>query len=889
MMTAFLNPFTMIAGAVLVLAPIIIHLINRLRYKRVHFAAMEFLLKSLKKNRRKLLLKQLLLLLLRCLLVALVGLLLARYIGAALGFGQPRGTLHVVLLDDTASMTDFWREDGVNRTSFDRAKSAIISDIVEGAAEAGTPQALEIIRLTKSDEPFRIDRLNNQSPSEVRSYLDNLKPTALHAGFLPGLEAAKRSFDRDGQSKRVLHVVSDFRARDWAGPTAEALTKAIPEAVDGKNGQVHFLDVAHPPRSLNRSAVLDHGNIGIVDMQPEARIAARFLPIEFTLTVANFTPASRKNVRVVVKINGQPREDASTSIAEMPPGISQHTLTASFEQLGNNIVSATLPIEEAGLAIDDLRYAVVEVREKVPLLMITTDVASRNKPEADAFYLRALFVDAARGFEVVERGPAELEQPGLDKYPSIFLINVPRLSDKAKANVEEYVRGGGGLFVSFGEQTDVDFYTRWHAEGKGLIPAPLLKATEPLNDAQRFDRMFDPALPPKAFSRSVGHPILDRIYRGDRNREVNTYLKFLFVDRYLPVPRVRWSPEPGVVEELFTLPNYRSVDDYKEPVQRLLNKIPIDDGRFSKYRDRLREYQRTVKEQLAGNRPLYVIADALDAMLNDSSHPDQPNDPNLREFWSLPELVPLRVEIQRFVETIRYGDPLVIAGRFGKGRVVMLTSTANAAWNDWPNGPARPFFVMLMLETQKYLASVGPDSNRLVGGPVELKVDAGRFEPRLKRFLMRDVAPDAGPTQGPVDLGEQPGQTTENLTTFIFDAAREPGVYRLEPVLKGEPSENNKPLSWAFAFNVDTVAEGDLRRASRDDLSGVAPTMQLHAPGTGLARILKDRKSDLSESPWFYLLLLGLLIAEQGLAVHLSYHLRGDASSAVNLGTRTVS
>src|SRR5207237_5526560 len=80
MLQLFLNPYTMVAGAALVSAPIIIHLINRLRYRRVQWAAMEFLLKSQKKNRRRLIIEQLILLMLRILLVLLVGLLLGRFL-----------------------------------------------------------------------------------------------------------------------------------------------------------------------------------------------------------------------------------------------------------------------------------------------------------------------------------------------------------------------------------------------------------------------------------------------------------------------------------------------------------------------------------------------------------------------------------------------------------------------------------------------------------------------------------------------------------------------------------------------------------------------------------------------------------------------------------------
>ena len=65
-------------GVALASVPIIVHLINRLRYRRVRFAAMEFLLKSQQRNRRRLMIEQLLLLLLRIAIVAGILLLISR-------------------------------------------------------------------------------------------------------------------------------------------------------------------------------------------------------------------------------------------------------------------------------------------------------------------------------------------------------------------------------------------------------------------------------------------------------------------------------------------------------------------------------------------------------------------------------------------------------------------------------------------------------------------------------------------------------------------------------------------------------------------------------------------------------------------------------------------
>src|SRR6516165_12130026 len=134
MFELFLNPANVLVGGALISAPIMIHLINRLRYRRVRWAAMEFLLKSQKRNRRRLIIEQLIRLLLRISLVLLVGLLLARFLSDALAFTRPQNTLHVVLLDDTASMGDAWRQDGVAKDTFTAAKTAVVEEIAHGAA-----------------------------------------------------------------------------------------------------------------------------------------------------------------------------------------------------------------------------------------------------------------------------------------------------------------------------------------------------------------------------------------------------------------------------------------------------------------------------------------------------------------------------------------------------------------------------------------------------------------------------------------------------------------------------------------------------------------------------------------------------------------------------------
>ena len=122
---SLLSPGFLMAGAALTAIPIIIHLLNRRRFKIVHWAAMEYLLQAMKKNRRRLKFEQWLLLLLRCTLLALLGLALARPMGCdnnpLAALAGKRNGLHVFVIDNSHSMA-FEAQRPNAPTHFDQAK-----------------------------------------------------------------------------------------------------------------------------------------------------------------------------------------------------------------------------------------------------------------------------------------------------------------------------------------------------------------------------------------------------------------------------------------------------------------------------------------------------------------------------------------------------------------------------------------------------------------------------------------------------------------------------------------------------------------------------------------------------------------------------------------------
>src|SRR5262249_23468070 len=154
--------------------------------------------------------------------------------------------------------------------------------------------------------------------------------------------------------------------------------------------KVNLVDTAHPYRTDLQQTPLYHDNLAVVELRPETRIAARNTPVQFTVTVFNHGASERKNVRVAVKVNGGERLEGSVAMA-IPAGQSKsESFQVSFDQLGFNQVSANLEKEEVGLQGDNTRYAVIDVRKQVPVLIIDGDPANAQKPGGDRFHLQTL-------------------------------------------------------------------------------------------------------------------------------------------------------------------------------------------------------------------------------------------------------------------------------------------------------------------------------------------------------------------------------------------------------------------------------------------------------------------------------------------------------------------
>src|SRR5262245_20804139 len=646
MMSFFLNPVTMLAGAALVSAPIIIHLINRMRFRRVKWAAMEFLLKAQKRMRRKMIIEQLILLFLRCFLIFLLGLLFARFLGFdPLQGKETRPTVHVVILDDSPSMADTGTGQGGGAAgdAFAEAKRQITERIMPAAAEATTAQRIRIVKLStltdivNADPAKEPEQINSSSIERVKgSVLAPEQVSTVRTSLVAGLKKAKELLDKSSaaDTARVVHVVSDLRAIDWA-QEGEGIAQAMKDLTDS-GVKIHLVDVSAPHRKPEKKTPAFSDNVGIVELKPRNRVAAKDQAIDFEVRVKNFGNADLAEVGVKFFLNGQSNVIKDEQFPSIPAG-QERTLVfqVTFTQTATrddplarfNLVTAALTnTGPDALAADNVRHAVVEVRDKLAVLVIEGRPDLRDDKKGDSFFLRRLFQDAFGGINWVPGTPDMLEKLDLRQFSSIYLLNVPSLTENQVKRLEGYVREGGGVGVFLGKDVRPQIYNaEMYREGAGFMPVQLPAVPTELSQANKDRRA-------RAFSKRIlvrdaaakMHPALSGIYTNERgapvkDSDVERFFYFPNIDGHWEISRLGKWREDRSVQELYCLPNERPMAEFEETAIKMIDAVKKEYGepKFEKYRALVTKLLDSIRATAGGNEVLAVLARQLDTLLAD--------------------------------------------------------------------------------------------------------------------------------------------------------------------------------------------------------------------------------------------------------------------------------
>lgn len=526
----FLHPHLAMMGLGLLAVPVLIHLLNRLRYRRVRFAAMEFLLASEQRNRRRILLEQLLLLLLRMGVVALLVLLIARWLvdPRQLTLLQGAKVHHVVLLDDSLSM----RERQGETTRYAQALQ-LIRDLLVQAAQQPDLHKLSLLRLSRPEQPVVTQReMNEGLLAELSQRLDPDYLACTHRALRlsEGIRAAQNYLAEEKGAVQTLHVITDLRAADWSDRMAVSAT-------------LEALKTAGVTVNVINTASVSGRNLALTEFSGATHVAVSGVPLRLRIAVTNYGEQTARDVRVsltddqvrlprsVVFETIEPRTTVSQEIDVTLMNAAIHRLAAS--------------LEPDVLEEDNVRYLAVTVAPSLPVLVVDGSVDQRH-----AEYLQmALASDPqSTGISVTVDQPDALRRRSLESYACIYLCDVPDLALDAMSALHGYVNQGGGVAWYVGAEVRPNFYRQVLYGEQQLFPLPLADL------AQRLEQEVtsrEPDIVPG------DHPLFSVLAGQD-----NPFLQSVYVETFFP-PMSDWALDDTLR------------DDGVQTLARLRNQYPL--------------------------------------------------------------------------------------------------------------------------------------------------------------------------------------------------------------------------------------------------------------------------------------------------------------------------
>lgn len=445
----FLSGF-MLWGMALASVPVIIHLLNRRRFRYVDWAPMEYLKLTLRTNRKRMRLEQLLLLLLRTLAIIALVMMIARPVVSESGLGAWIGgrnrVSQFIVLDDTLSM-------GYK----DRGRPAMAAARVAGrelVERIGSQDTVTLLLASAPTQPL-IDGVHLDGPTAAREGERIAQLPVTHSAGDWG--AIFKSVDQRLQQAtypiRQLTLITDLRQAGWTSEVSKATAEWAKQGV-----RVRIVNVG-------ATAAM---NITLTGLRQEGRVVLRGKPAQFQATIRNDTSAALVGLRGVLTVDGKSR---TINIPELAPR--QETkapLSILFSELGEHSISFSIGEDE--LNEDNQRWLTIEARDRLRVTLV--DGEPSNEPYLSEMDYLANVLASDEMWQI--RRVIDTDwKPELDKDADLIILgNVAEVNEARAASLRRHVEEGAGLMIFVGDLINTDRYNRllWQ-DGEGLLPARL--------------------------------------------------------------------------------------------------------------------------------------------------------------------------------------------------------------------------------------------------------------------------------------------------------------------------------------------------------------------------------------------------------------------------------
>ena len=464
---SFLN-WILLGGTAAFAAPLIIHLLNRTRFKVVEWGAMHLLDAALQVNSQRIHWQSLLLLLMRCLIPVLLAFGLARPVfTSSRSAGSAGDKSIVILIDNSISMQAFGAS---GTTRFQQAIQQVQAVIKRQAPSTelsvwtigGLP--VDVLNGTTFDHP----RVSNK--------LESLPNGAGSIAVQPSLAAALKQASTMQNASREIIVISDFQEHEWNG-FAKDERAAIKQQIAAETMPIQFtlLPINEPTAKTNLSVAIEPMEQPLVVVDQIFRINAK---------IHNHGDQPAENVPIVLRVAGI--EVASRRLTVPPNGATQVAFDCQIESPGTHVLNVQID-DLNGLAGDNTSDQIVNVRTPLRVLLVDRQANAPELQRSTGYLSLSLspFQSGDSGKNLMLTrvvNPDQLTKSEIADHDVIVIGDAPRLSNQIADEIAAFVRQGGGMMLFSANSIDKNWYNaRWgSASALPLLPAEYSQDVKPL-------------------------------------------------------------------------------------------------------------------------------------------------------------------------------------------------------------------------------------------------------------------------------------------------------------------------------------------------------------------------------------------------------------------------
>jgi hypothetical protein len=852
-----------LAGAICAAGPIIIHLLNRRRFKVVEWAAMDFLREAMQRNRRIMQIRDILLLILRTAAVLLFGLALAQpFFATREEEFNDRQPLHAIVVVDNSLSMAYEALDGDLLTKAKERARQLIGKLPAGSKMSIIPAC--------GGRDYTLDPY--ETKENALEALDKIEIVDRSASLVRAVNEAKRASEAAPELAKRIVFISDQQQLNWRDLRNADLLKDL------------------PPMQVVDVAPADWENTWIADLRVQDGLADIETPATVIVQVEHRGSAPRRDVQVTLSLGGAGHSGGTGSsggavlgekTVTLEPGLGAKEI--DFEVVFNSLpqlpepdrpvfVTLRASLTPDRLAADDERHLAVPVVASLPVVFVDQYGADgedliqgrigETRPLRKLLAPKTSRSEAPRQLiQVRHITPADLTQDVLADARLVVMAGIQDPGDSVPL-LKQYVQQGGRLVIAAGAAFDPAAWNdaAW-LDGAGILPLPL--AREPIGEVpevagaslQVFHLAFDSLAGEDYFQvANVGEPELRDLFAEPFFfKAVEVEADNATLDRLLAAEEKQLELELTAVAEAQSRRNELAAKQGRgelSPAER--EQLEDDEATLRAIRPQWLAWAAAAKSQ----------ADVEDSLPTDEAE-------RTRRLETLALLRQPKV-LARF-EGERHA-PYLVSRPIGRGEVIFAASGLASSWNTLSTTNAMVAFDRIL---RSQLQRTLPERNFAARERLTLPLPSE--EPNLSVLLARPGHGAGGQPSEPLDVGYLGGTSATSaergvtVTNLLTRGEYRVAAFRTADAVAGSSSVDPELAADMPVWEVPLViagdaSESDLAPLNRDDFDALAGNASLRwigpADDISLAGVAIH-----GQSSWWWLALAVLLVLLAEMAV----------------------